>query len=267
MSTLTGQQIKDTYDGLLKLADSTNGITPNLQAVQDGLGNNTGSRIATNYFTAPNVVNLNANLVPDMMGTGFGAGVGIAFGANSQNRLLYNIFYDSGTYAYSAVSYNLGTLTSTSDVVDLYFYSLQLVPGYGVAPKNLIMSGITLESTGTTGVKTTQLPSTLSFSGTGGGYYVYAAYISNANVTPTVRYGSQNVSARNQSFVESLGYYMNASGTASILGSRITPIGITAFYQINNLSPQASYSESDIINNLNASGVAGCFGFGLNTIR
>ena len=47
MSALTGNQIKDTYQGLLKLADSTTGITSSFQAVQDGLGNDTGLRIAT----------------------------------------------------------------------------------------------------------------------------------------------------------------------------------------------------------------------------
>lgn len=44
MSNLTGQQIQNTYEGLLNLEDSTTGITSNLQAIQDGLGNNTGDR-------------------------------------------------------------------------------------------------------------------------------------------------------------------------------------------------------------------------------
>ena len=41
MSALTGNNVKDTYQGLLKLANSATGITSNLQYVQDGLGNNT----------------------------------------------------------------------------------------------------------------------------------------------------------------------------------------------------------------------------------
>ena len=48
MSTLTGQQINQTYKGLLKLDDSSTGITQNLQAIQDGLGNNTGLQIKQN---------------------------------------------------------------------------------------------------------------------------------------------------------------------------------------------------------------------------
>jgi hypothetical protein len=104
MSNLTGQQIQNTYDGLLNLQDSTNGITSTLQPIQDGLGNNTGARIATNFFTAPNVPNLNMNLIPDYMGCGAGAGVGIAQSPNSQNRLQYNIFYDNGVASYSAIT-------------------------------------------------------------------------------------------------------------------------------------------------------------------
>jgi hypothetical protein len=263
MSNLTGQQINQTYDGLLNLQDSTTGITSSLQAIQDGLGNNTGARIATNFFTAPNVMSMNMNLLPDYMGNGAASGVGTVQPANSQNRLLYNLFYDNGVASYSAITYNLGTLTSTSDVVSAYFYSLQLVPGYGIAPKDLIMSGITLQSAGSTGYKTTTLPSTLSFSGTGGGYYVFAFYIANSNVTPTVRYGAPIISARNQSFSETLGYYFNAAGTQQLSGGRL---GITTAIIINTLPVQSSYSVSDIQNNYSANS-ATPVGFALNVIR
>jgi len=266
MGTLTGQQINNTYDGLLKLSDSTTGITNSLQAIEDGLGNNTGSRIATNYFTAPNVVSIDANLVPDFMGCGVGTGSGTAFGTNTQNRLMYNIFYDTGVHSYSAITYNLGTLTSSSDVVDFYFYSLQLVPTIGIAPKDLIMSGITLTSTGSTGLKTTTLPSTLSFSGTGGGYYVSAWYVSNAGVTPTVRYGTPNVLTRNQSYMESIGYFINATNNGIQLASKNT-LSLSTGYVINNLPVQSTYSHNDIITNLNSSNLAANIGFGLNVIR
>jgi hypothetical protein len=266
MSNLTGQQINQTYEGLLNLQDSTNGITSNLQPIQDGLGNNTGARIATNFFTAPNVVNLNMNLIPDYMGCGASAGIGAAMAANSQNRLQYNIFYDNGVASYSAITYNLGTLTSTSDVVTAFFYSLQLVPGYGIAPKDLIMSGITLLSAGSTGMKTTTLPSTLSFTGTGGGYYVFGYYVSNASVTPTVRYAGPVVGARAQSFVETLGYYMNAAGTQMFFASR-NAWTANGTLIINTLPVQSSYSNSDIQNNLSATTGTGMPGFALNVIR
>ena len=40
MSTLFGQNISQTYPGLIKLADSTTGVTSTTQSFQDGLGNN-----------------------------------------------------------------------------------------------------------------------------------------------------------------------------------------------------------------------------------
>jgi hypothetical protein len=266
MSNLTGQQIQNTYEGLLNLQDSTTGITSTLQAIQDGLGNNTGARIATNYFTAPNVVNLNMNLLPDYMGNGANAGPGTAMAANSQNRLQYGIFYDNGVASYSAITYNLGTLTSTSDVVSAYFYSLQSVPGYGIAPKDLIMSGITLQSAGSTGMKTTTLPSTLSFSGTGGGYYVFAYYVANSNVTPTVRYGAPVITSRNQSFAETLGFYFTAAGNAMVSAGRLN-ITTTSPLIINTLPVQSSYSNSDIQTNQATSPGTGFPGFGLNVIK
>lgn len=275
MSTLTGQQIKDTYDGLLKLADSTAGVTSTLQSIQDGVGNNTGARIATNYFTAPNVPNLNMNLIPDMMGLGYAITQPGTNPANSQNRIAYNIFWDSGIFSYSAITYNLTNLSSTSDVVDLYFYSLQLVPGIGIAPKDLIMSGITLSSRApsTTGVTTTVLPSTLSFSGTGGGFYVVLSYIQNAGVTPTVRYGGAQM-AQNQITVttmagSSLGIYqVPAGGTQSgaVGYYRTIPNGLIV---MDNLTPQVTYTESDIINNQTAGSLVTRpnFGFGLRVIK
>ncbi len=46
MATLTGQKIKDTYDGLLKTADSTTGLpTSGVTGIQDGLGNNSSIKI------------------------------------------------------------------------------------------------------------------------------------------------------------------------------------------------------------------------------
>jgi hypothetical protein len=165
MSTLTGQQISSTYQGLLKLSNSTTGITNSLEAIEDGLGNNTGARIATNLFAAPNILgSYTAKLKPDYCGVGIsGAGV-YNPGAGAQSNMIYNVFYDTGIHDYSAVTVNVTTITSTSDVVNLYFYDLQFVDTYGFYPNNLIMSGITLPVSAT-GLQSVTLPSTLSFSG------------------------------------------------------------------------------------------------------
>ena len=269
MGTLSGQSISNTYDGLLKLSDSTQGITPNLQPIEDGLGNNTGSRISTQGITSPNIVNVQNNLVPDFMGNGF-SNTSSTPVANTQNRLIYSMFYDTGVHSYSAITYNLSTLSTTSDIVDFYIYSLQLVPGFGVAPKDLIMGGIRLESASpsTLGVKTTVLPSTLSFSGTGGGWYVYAYTVSNANVTPTVRYNNPAQQPIQYGIPTlPLGYYISVAGVTAVLGSRLAVFMNGTPVVINNLAVQPSYSVSDIQTNWAAIGTLPQIGFGLNVIR
>jgi hypothetical protein len=265
MSNLTGQQIKDTYPGLLNLATATTGITSTYQQVQDGLGNNTNTRISTNGILAPNLPSLN-NLKPDLMGPGFTTGVANIV-ANTQNRVIYQLFYDTGVYSYSAITYNVNALTSTSDVVTMAFYSLQMVPGIGIAPKDLLLSGITLTSN-STGVKTTTLPSTLSFSGTGGGFYVAAFIISNSNVTPTVRYTTGQLTGNNQSFANSIGQYLSIAGTSTNIGNRVQSIvgGQILFTLNNTTSFPASFSTTDITTNLSTTVTNNGWGFALNVI-
>ncbi len=50
MGNLTNQYIKDTYDGLIKLQDSSQGVQPTLQPLQDGLGNNIPAQVSTTEF-------------------------------------------------------------------------------------------------------------------------------------------------------------------------------------------------------------------------
>ena len=47
MGNLTNKYIKDTYDGLIKLQDSTAGVQPTLQPLQDGLGNDLPIKVST----------------------------------------------------------------------------------------------------------------------------------------------------------------------------------------------------------------------------
>ena len=263
MSTLTGQQINLTYPGLLNLETSTTGITSSFQQIQDGLGNNTNTRISTSGIVSPNIVNMN-NLKPDYGGIGFTSGVGQANIALTQNKTLYGIFYDTGVNSYSAITYQCGTITSTSDVVSAAIYSLQLVPGIGIAPKDLIMSGITMISN-STGIKTTSLPSTLSFSGTGGGFYIVAYYVSNGGSTPTVRYTNGSLTTNNQSYATSLGLYLNAAGTGSAIGQKYGNIGTSL--NVLNLPFQTSYSQSDITTNYTTTITnQPAWGIALNTI-
>jgi len=264
MANLSGQTIQSTYPGLLNLATATTGVTATPQQIQDGLGNNTNTRISTQGIFAPNVVGA-FNLKPDYGGNGFttAAQAGVA---NTQNRTLFIPIWDSGVHSYSAISYNVNTITSTSDVVTCAFYTLQQVPLFGVAPGNLIQSGTTLISN-STGIKTTTLPSTLSFSGTGGGWYIFAIIISNSGVTPTVRY-TQPTLQSNQIYPANFGWYLNNTGTALQMGSRMFAQNILSYQVLNNLSSfQTSYSQSDISTNLSSTvNIAPGYGFGLNVI-
>jgi len=265
MSTLTGQAIKDTYDGLLKLADSTNPITSTPQQIQDGLGNNTGVKIATNYLTAPNVLGVQ-DFKGDYYGLGFlptGGGVPVA---SSQNIIIGQPFYDNGSYDYSAMTYYIVTATTTSDVITCGFYTSQYVDGVGLAPSVLIQSGITL-TTNSTGMKTTTLPSTLSFSGYGPGYYWWMYKYSNSGVTPTVRPGASAAAFVSPTIMfPKLGFTLLPAGTSvqspikSISGGNM----IIPYSGLTNL--QTSYSTTDV-KTYSTTVTPPIIGFALNTIK
>lgn len=267
MANLTGQQIKDTYPGLLNLNTATTGITSTPQQITDGLGNNTGAYIGVNYLSSPTVFNNVNNLVPDFMGNGYNNSP-ITFPATSQNFLMGFLFYDPGFFAYSAVSYFMTTATTTSDVVDVAFYNTQYVKNYGYQPKDLIQSGITWTSTGAAGIKTTTTPSTLSFSGYGGGFYYMLLRVANAGVTPTVRYGTMLMGTiNNQSAPQMLlGYTqrLDTQGLSPILKSNGTA---STMGLASSLGFKSSYTASDITTNYNTTITVPNVGFGLNCIK
>ena len=60
MGNLTNKYIKDTYDGLIKLQDSTQGVQPTTQPLQDGLGNNIPAEVSTTEF---NITGTSTNAV------------------------------------------------------------------------------------------------------------------------------------------------------------------------------------------------------------
>ena len=142
MSTLTGQQIKNTYQGLLKLEDSTSGITSNFQQIQDGLGNNTGLRIATNQLEGPGIPSF-VPLKAQYYGAGFLNVAGQQYSSGIQNTIIATPFYDGGEYSYSAITFNTQTITSTSDTIEAAIYTSQMINPYGIYPYAPIVSGIT----------------------------------------------------------------------------------------------------------------------------
>jgi hypothetical protein len=195
MSSLTSQQINNSYQGLIKLEDSTSGVTSNLQILQDGVGNDIPVKVSATRITSSNLFSTQ-DWVPDFGGTGF-ASLALQYAAGTQNLLNSTPFYDRGLHSYSAITFRVATASTTSDSAELAFYSAQWVDGQGLQPYQLIMSGINF-STGdlsSTGLKTVALPSTLSFSADGSNIYFVVLKISNSGVQPTVRTGNNNQTA------------------------------------------------------------------------
>jgi hypothetical protein len=260
MSNLTGQQIKDTYEGLLNLQDSTTGITSTPQQIQDGLGNNTGTKIATNWLTNPMVFGMQ-DYKADYYGLGFSAAGSVGV-ANTQNIIIASMFYDNGTYDYSAITYNIISATTSSDVFTCAFYTGQYVDGTGFAPYQLIQSGITL-TTNSTGIKVTTLPSTLSFSGYGPGYYFWVFKISNGGVTPTVR-PAVGTSQVNSIASSKLGYVLNVAGNGINLSVKGVNNPVITYSGLTNF--QTSFSAADV-KTFSTTVAPPSYGFALNTIK
>lgn len=264
MSSLSGQSIQSTYQGLLKLSNSTTGITTSFQNIEDGLGNNTGSRIGTNIFSAPNVAqSYMANFKVDHMGNGAQNASAGSLGAVQNAYTFFGYFYDPGVYSYSSITMNVSQVTTTTDTVNMYFYDLQWVNFYGFYPKTLVMSGITL-NTSPLGFFTVNLPSHLSFSGTGGGYYAYALHVTNSGVTPTVRYTTPIITpVVNSSLATYFGFCRNNAGTTYGIANRINNISVMNWL---NGVPKESYSSSDITSQFTTN-QSNAQGFLLNVVR
>lgn len=264
MANLSGQTIQTTYPGLLNLNTATTGITSTPQAITDGLGNNTGTKIATNWLTNPMVLGLQ-EYKGDYYGLGFSS-AGITPVASTQNVILAFPFYDSGSFDYSAITYNVVSATTTSDVVTAAFYTTQFVDGVGLAPSVLIQSGITLTSN-STGVKTTSLPSTLSFSAYGPGVYFMCVKNANAGVIPTIRYGGAINNANwSATIALKVGYTLTAAGTSAQVPYK-SPTGQSAIVYSGLTNFQTSYSSTDVKTYSSTVGFNQSYGFVLNTIK
>ena len=218
MSSLSSQQINQSYQGLLKLADSTTGITANLQAIQDGLGGDTGVKLAQGGFlSSPSFVSVKPTQ-KYTSGPGIATGAGTAFPASSQNKYIGTYFIENNSMtSYSGITFRVGTVTSTADVINFAFYTVENTPQYGLAPKDLIMSGITLDAAdlGTTGLITKSLPSPLTF--TEPGVYCLLMYVSNpTNVNPTTRItAGADIFALLYALAPLYGYRISVDGTGA----------------------------------------------------
>lgn len=268
MANLTGQQIKDTYPGLLNLNIATTGITSTAQVITDGLGNNTGTLIGTNMLFNPSIAGMNMKgVIPDNNGPGFNSSASVPPTGNTNNNVYFFPFYDLGYLSYSAITTVLTTATSSSDVMNMYIYNSQyLTGGYGVMPYQQIYSGTTLPTTGGLNVgRTTSLTGTTSFSGSGPGIYYLAVNITNAGVTPTFRYGAAGT-AQN-SILLMMGAFFGATQGAgtTLLSAGSSKANFATPVNLNN-GVKATYTSSDITTGYSTVSVP-VMGFVLNTVR
>jgi hypothetical protein len=264
MSSLTSQQINQSYSGLIKLADSTTGVTDNLQTIQDGLGNDLPLKVKNGQIQGQNIFSF-GYFIPDYEGIGFTT-TAVQFPANSQNVLIAIPFYNSGLNSYSTINYRVQTATTTSDSVELSFYTAQFVAGLGLQPKDLVLSGISLDTT--IGLKATSLPSTLSFSGLGSGIYFAVMKVTNGGVQPTVRFAADTGVGYPVLWAAQLGFQFDASGAQMLSPSKQT--GTNAFRNnmiYSSLSTyKTSFDASDFSGGVLNVGYNG-FGFTLSVIK
>jgi hypothetical protein len=266
MSSLTGQQINQSYQGLLKLADSTTGITSSVQSIQDGLGNDTGFKIAENRIQGGNLIPFYKAGIGQYYGNGFGTTAGGPT-AGSENKLCSSYFYDNGVETYSAITVNCTTLHA-SETVDISLYNSQYLDGYGYIPYQKVMSEITVTGTTSTGVKTMVLPTPFSFSGTGPGvYFVLTRY--NAATTPTIRIASPITTPTNfLPFITfNTGWVFNTVGTAAFLGTQFIGTTTVQTWVYNTASFPSTFTSTEAATlSLTWSGNFNA-GFLLHTIR
>ena len=264
MSSLTSSQINQSYQGLLKLADSTTGITSSLQSVQDGLGNDTGIKIAENRLEGGNLFNVFKGGIARYYGIGLSASP-VTPGAGSQNVLTTNIFYDNGIHSYSAITVNCSTLEAGTSV-SISFYNSQYLETYGYVPYQQLSTEVSIDTT-STGIKTVSFASPLSFSGTGPGFYWMVIRYNTAG-TPVLRLQGAGITGVNATSMIpiNVGYTFNAAGTAALSAYQTTQTVASAVGGTYNTASFPSTWTSTELSTI-TSLAAGQIGFLLNTIR
>jgi hypothetical protein len=240
MASLSGNTIQDTYDGLLKLNDSTQGISSSFESITDGLGNDTGTKIKENGFWSRTQLYQTDYKFPYYgMGIGAGNSTGGAsvYGSPSEPRKQFQYFYDNGLYSYSAFSYNVATITSSNDIVEWAFYSAQYVDNIGIVPYQKLAGEFSLDLT-STGQKTITFVNPLKFE-PGYNFLVYRVLNTDSpGSIPTMRLRSTSTPPAiltNQAvlgFTESdelNGLYYNPFGSRSMTSASFPIYNITGF--------------------------------------
>jgi hypothetical protein len=177
------------------------------------MGNNVNININTTLFQSPSFLTYNT-FKPDMIGNGFNAAANAGCALGATNTIFYAFpFYDNGLYSYSAITYGVST-SAASHSYNVGFYDSQYIPGQGIAPNNLLFSGISLPMT-STGVQTVTISPSISFSGYGPGvYWIGYTLVRPSGNFGAVPYGSSQINYAFQSYLQQMyGMFFTVANT------------------------------------------------------
>jgi hypothetical protein len=265
MSALSSSQINQSYQGLLKLADSTTGITSSVQSIQDGLGNETGFKIAENRIQGGNVFPIYSPGVAPYYGTGM-LPSGSNPGTNNANKVNLSWFYDNGVQSYSAITMNCTTLAAGESITVTFYDAQRYDDFYGYTAKDKLVSEVTL-SADTTGLKTAVFSTPLSFSGTGPGFYFFSVRYNTGAATPVQRFGSSSQTTTQTPLalnVSQLGFVgTNTNAFVTSMRTTATSYAMTA-YDLSSFP--SSWDSSNLSQSLGYT-ITTAPGFVLHTIK
>lgn len=268
MSSLSGQTIQNTYKGLLKLEDSTSGITSGFQSITDGLGNDTGSRIGINFFQSPyGLYNYPLTEPNRFYGVAPQGTVGNSVSANERNNKYFYTFFDRGIVSYSALSINVTTIFTADESIDIAFYKLDNISDVGIVPTQKLSDTYTLTNMLSTGEKTVVFASPLTFSGNGAGYYGFMwSYKTTTPASYSGRLLTNSIGIQTQILQAPLfGFMKNTGGNAAPI-SFITPTTSTGRIIMTGSTMPSTLVYADYTNLVSSVGSVPP-GFLLHTIK
>ena len=180
MSTLSGSNISQTYQGLLKMTDSTSGVTGTLQTVQTGDGTNTPLQISQTQVNISGSLTINGNPVTNVNTGSFVTTSSFNAYTSSIDTRIDGIEAKTGSYATTGsntfigaqiiegnVTFPSNSFVSTDNVSgSLYLSSLNqgtlylnadggegdVIVGYSAWQNSLKVKGGSTEITGSLGV-------------------------------------------------------------------------------------------------------------------
>ena len=125
MSALTGNQIRNSYTGLLKTTDNLP-VTGTPKAMEDGAGNTIPMSIATGSIDFSGNIDFSAATV-----TGLPGGGGTTMGLSNTTKAIapYETAGPGFQYRVTATAYTFGTSSFTLTAGRIYFYFIELAEG------------------------------------------------------------------------------------------------------------------------------------------